>query len=335
VRVFIVLLLGLVCSPAIAKQPTVASLVPAATDLIVSMGAGDHLVGVSNYDDTTRPELKHLPKIGDYQTIDWERLSSLKPNILILFHSPERIPPGVKERAQKLNIQIINVRPESLDDLYAELKSLGKLLNEEEKSTAAAKKLQTHLAAIQARVKDKPRIRTLVIRDETATATVGRGKFLSEILELAGGTNVIEESGWPTIDRERLTALNPDAIIQLLSAAPPQVEKQAAALWQRMPHLSAVKNNRIKIINVWYSQQPGLHIADLADQFATFLHPDAAASEPNTSSKPPKAALTNQISPRGVAGGAKPPMHLRHVNFPQIHLLIPILIPSPQRLHQD
>jgi iron complex transport system substrate-binding protein len=275
---FLLLLLP-VWPAANAKDPTIASLVPAATDLIVSMGAGDHLVGVSNYDDTSRKELAHLPKIGDYQTIDWERLSSLKPNILILFHSPERIPPGVKERAQKLNIQIINVRPESLDDLYAELKSLGKILNEEEKATAAAKKLQTRLAAIQARVKDKPKIRTLLIRDETATATVGRGKFLSEILELAGGTNVIEESGWPTLDRERLTALNPDAIIQLLSAAPPQVEKQANALWQRMPHLSAVKNNKIKIINIWYAQQPGLHIADLADQFATFLHPDAKADQ--------------------------------------------------------
>jgi iron complex transport system substrate-binding protein len=267
-----------VCSPAFAKpptsQPTIASLVPAATDLIVSMGAGDHLVGVSNYDDISRPQLKHLPKIGDYQTIDWERLTTLKPTFLILFHSPDRVPPGVKERARKLNIQLINVRPETLDDLYKELKSLGQLLNEQDKSTAAAKKLQTQLASIHARVKDKPKVRTLIVRDDTASGTVGHDTFLNDILTLAGGQNVIEDKGWPTLDRERLNALNPDAIIQLLSDAPPQVEKQAAALWQRMPHLSAVKNNKVKIINVWYSQQPGLHIGDLADQFANFLHPE-------------------------------------------------------------
>src|SRR5258705_13722080 len=84
---FIFLLL--VCSLAHAAEPKVASLVPAATDLIVSMGAGDHLVGISNYDDSSRAELKHLPKIGDYQTIDWERLRALKPQILIIFQSPD------------------------------------------------------------------------------------------------------------------------------------------------------------------------------------------------------------------------------------------------------
>ena len=67
------------------------------------MGAGDHLVGISSYDDSSRPELKDLPKIGDYQAIDWERLRALKPQILIIFQSPDRISPGVKERAAKLN----------------------------------------------------------------------------------------------------------------------------------------------------------------------------------------------------------------------------------------
>src|SRR5581483_8886968 len=50
----------------------IASLVPAATDLIVGMGAADHLVAVSNW-DTDRPEIKQLPRVGDYQTIDWDR----------------------------------------------------------------------------------------------------------------------------------------------------------------------------------------------------------------------------------------------------------------------
>ncbi|HEV8607492.1 MAG TPA: helical backbone metal receptor [Tepidisphaeraceae bacterium] len=259
--------------PAPTTQPLVASLVPAATDLIVSMGAGEHLVGISNYDDASRPELKHLPKIGDYQTIDWERLHVLKPQILIIFQSPDRISPGVEERAAKLNIKLVNVRTETLSDLFTELKKLGEILNEQEKATAAAKKLDTQLQSMRQRLRNLAPVRTLIIRDETATGTVGRGTFLNDILELAGGQNVIEDTGWPTIDRERLAALNPDAIIVLLSNVPPHVEKQAVAVWQRMPNLTAVKNNRVKIINVWYAQQPGLHLGDLADQFAAFLHP--------------------------------------------------------------
>src|SRR4051794_5058399 len=61
---------------------TVASLVPAATDLLIGMGAGDRLVAVSNF-DAKRGATRALPRVGDYQTIDWERLASLRPNIMI------------------------------------------------------------------------------------------------------------------------------------------------------------------------------------------------------------------------------------------------------------
>src|ERR1043166_2750016 len=57
---------------------TVASLVPAATDLILGMNAADHLIAVSNW-DPDRPEIAHLPRVGDYRTIDWEKLSELHP----------------------------------------------------------------------------------------------------------------------------------------------------------------------------------------------------------------------------------------------------------------
>jgi len=276
VFVLVVCSLGAAAEPSKATtRPLVASVVPAATDLIISMGAGEHLVGVSNYDDTSRAELKHLPKIGDYQTIDWERLRVLRPDILIIFQSPERVAPGLKERAGKLNIRLVNIRTETLSDLLAELKNLGELLGEQEKAAAAGKKFDERLAAMRQRVRNAGAVKTLILRDETANATVGRGNFLNDILELAGGENVIADNGWPTIDRERLVSLNPEAIIVLLSNVPPQVEKQADAAIGRLGKVRAVKNGRVKIINVWYAQQPGLHLADLAEQFASFLHPDS------------------------------------------------------------
>src|ERR1700733_12229278 len=79
----LVLLLIVGCSrssppPSSAKSPKIASLVPAATDLIVGMNAADHLVAVSNW-DTNRPEIAGLPRVGDYQTTDWEKLAQLQP----------------------------------------------------------------------------------------------------------------------------------------------------------------------------------------------------------------------------------------------------------------
>jgi ABC-type Fe3+-hydroxamate transport system substrate-binding protein len=83
------------------KQPTLASLSPAATDLLVGMGAADHLVAVSNF-DADRDQTRGLPRVGDYRTQDWEKLSALRPRKMIIQMRPERLPPGLGGRAQEL-----------------------------------------------------------------------------------------------------------------------------------------------------------------------------------------------------------------------------------------
>ncbi|HZZ41864.1 MAG TPA: ABC transporter substrate-binding protein [Tepidisphaeraceae bacterium] len=248
-------------------HPTIASLVPAATDLLVGMGAADHLVAISNY-DTPRPETSSLPRVGDYQSLDWERLTTLRPDILITFQAPDRLPAGLKQRADSLHIQLVNIRTETLSDLYAEITHLGQVAGEPAKADAALHSLQSQFDAIHNRVASLPPARTLLLRDETATGAVGIHNFLNDILEIAGGTNAISTPGWPDIDREQLLSLHPDQIILLLSDAPPQVESQARATLQSLPG-----HPPFTIINQWYAQQPGFHLPDLAKQFAGALHP--------------------------------------------------------------
>src|SRR4051794_27660677 len=74
----------------------VASLVPAATDMLVGLGARDHLVAVSNFESLA--ELKGLPRVGDYQTTDWEALARLRPDVMVIQIAPERVPAGLKRR---------------------------------------------------------------------------------------------------------------------------------------------------------------------------------------------------------------------------------------------
>src|SRR5688572_20196128 len=208
------------------KAPTVASLVPAATDLIVGMGAGDHLVAVSNY-DVEREGTRGLPRVGDYQSVDWERLRALRPTYLFTFHSPERVPPGMREKADELGIRLVNVRTETLDDLFAEMKKLGDIIQEPAKAADAEKRLRDELEGVKSAVLGRARVRTLVVRDERANGVVGRDTFLNDLLEIAGGANVVETSGWPSVDHEMVKAYKPDAIIVLLSDAPSQVEAEA------------------------------------------------------------------------------------------------------------
>src|SRR5687767_218730 len=76
--------------------PTVASLVPAATDLLIGMGAGDHLVAVSNFD--TRPDAGHLARVGDYRSTDWEMLARIRPDVMVIQIDESKVPAGMRQR---------------------------------------------------------------------------------------------------------------------------------------------------------------------------------------------------------------------------------------------
>src|SRR5579859_5083247 len=105
------------------KSPTIASLVPAAADLIVAMGAADQLVAVSNYN--LGPETADLPRIGDYQTVDWEKLTVLRPDVLISFYGPGHTPAGFLEKIEELQIAQLNVQLDRLDEVYDGITKLG------------------------------------------------------------------------------------------------------------------------------------------------------------------------------------------------------------------
>ena len=256
---------------------TVASLVPAATDMIIAMGARDALVAVSNW-DAERPEIAGLPRVGDYRTVDWEKLASLRPDVMIVQWRPDKMPPGIAERAAELNIELVNLRIVYLDEIFTAFQTLGDGIGQRDKADAAAAKLRRQLDAVRAAVAGKPPVRTLVSQTESPLSVVGGGNFMNDLLAIAGGKNVIEggDNSYPNIDLERLVALNPDVVVHLLPGESPQVIERAKAFWSSHPELTAVKNGRVYFETESFMLLPGPLVGKIAERFATLLHPGIA-----------------------------------------------------------
>jgi iron complex transport system substrate-binding protein len=245
--------------------------VPAATDLIVGMGAADHLVAVSNYDRRVGP-IADLPRAGDYANIDWERVASLRPDLMIVFMAPERMPPALKQKAEEYHVRLANVRTERLADVFEQLGVVGELIHEPEKSAVAAANLRKQLDAVRARSAGKTRVPTLIVREPSLLGVVGRENFLNDLLELAGGQNVIEAPGWPEIDKEKLLACRPRVIIHLMPGADEAAVAQAKAEWRNLP-LPEETRKSIHILTDWHLLQAGVHVGQTAEEFTRALYP--------------------------------------------------------------
>jgi iron complex transport system substrate-binding protein len=251
------------------------------------MDAGDHLVAVSNL-DFDRPKVPKLPHVGDYQNTDWERLDDLRPSLIIVQMEPDRLPAGFRDRATEIGAKVFDVQIENLADIGTTLDQLGAALNETDKATAAKARLQARLDSVRRRVSAAPPVATLITLDERGAFAAGPGTFLDEILTIAGGKNALAgtSSHWPTIDKERLIALSPDAVVELLPGASPQVLAQAADFWTTVPAIPAVANRRIYPITDTWVLTPGVEVADLAEHLAAVLHPKTASTEPTTEANP-------------------------------------------------
>jgi ABC-type Fe3+-hydroxamate transport system substrate-binding protein len=240
--------------------------------MLIGMGVADRLVAVSNF-DLPRDGTRNLPRVGDYQTTDWERLASLHPSAMITQFATDRLPAGLKQKADELGIRLVNVRINRLDDIYGTIERLGDAVNDPAKGKRAADKLRGNIDAITRRSQRGRVVRALIVLDDAARGVAGRNNYLDDLLTLAGGENVIRASPtpYPAIDREVLSDLDPEVIFQLLPDATPQVRAAAQRMWQSMPQLKAVRNGRVHIVSHWWVQLPTQHVAELAEVFSLAL----------------------------------------------------------------
>lgn len=260
----------------IGKSPRVASVTPAGTDLVIAIGAGDHLVGISTYDGA-RAGAGDKPRVGNYRDIDWERLAPLDAQLLLTQHADDRLPPGLGERCQEMHIQVLNLQLNTLSDITREMLILADRLGEHDGGIASVARLEHQLAEVRARVANLPTVRTVLVTDDSGMAVAGADTFLDDLLKIAGGVNAASSLGKPyaMVDRETLRQMAPAAVIQLIPDGDrkPQVVEHALEFWHGLGDLPATKTNRIYIVTEWYALEPGGRVGSLAEKFGLLLHP--------------------------------------------------------------
>jgi len=257
----------------------IISLVPATTEMLFVMGAGGRIAGVSNY-DRFPPDVARLPKVGGLLDPDVERLLSLKPDLVIVYDTQT----DLKRQLERARIPMFGYVHRDLADITVTMRALGARIGMKAAADAAAARIEQQLAAIRARVANRPRPKTLLIfgREPGALrrvdASAGYG-FLHDLLELAGGSDVLGDLKKQSIDMstEMIISRAPEVILELHygDSLKPERFDAERRVWNALPSVPAVRNNRVFLLGGDEFVVPGPRIVIAADRFARALHPDA------------------------------------------------------------
>lgn len=269
-----------------AQPPArIVSIVPAVTEMLFGIGAGDLVVGVSSF-DRHPPEVREVTRVGGLVDPDIERVLGLRPDLVVVYATQEEL----RGQLARAGIEMFVYRHGGgLAEVADTIRRLGTLTGRSTGAEALATQIEQRLAAVRARVAGRPRPRTLLVFDRQIStlrgiyASGGIG-FLHEMLEAAGGANVFDAVARESVqvNIETLLARAPDVIVELRMAddLTPEAASREAATWSQLPTLPAVRNGKVFLLTGDAFVVPGPRIVDATEQLARILHPEAFGNEP-------------------------------------------------------
>jgi len=271
--------LWLLCAAwAMAQPATVVSTAPSFTETVFALGAGKRLVAVSNYCHYP-PDVSRLPKIGNYLDPNVEAIARLKPG-LVLLHTEQR---QTVTQLTAMGIRVLTLRNTTLEDTMASVRQIGDALGMSREGERLERELRGRLRAIEERGKGKPRRTLLFIVGRTpgrldGMLAVGSGSYLNELMRIAGGRNVLDDSrvAYPQISLEGVIRLDPDVIVDMgdmtATEGVSEAHKRAVVrLWESQPAVRAVQQRSVFAVADDIFVVPGPRVVEAAEAFAAML----------------------------------------------------------------
>ncbi|HOV32401.1 MAG TPA: ABC transporter substrate-binding protein [Candidatus Hydrogenedens sp.] len=265
------------CSRQTEKSGIVA-IGPNITEILFAIGAQSQIKGIGDFDDYP-PQTQNLTRVGTYLSPNLEKITTLNPATIIVSGEV----PQLRELSQHLNIQYHAVPMDTLQQIYDGILLIGELTHSTRRAQLLIDTVKQNLQRIENLAKDLEPIPTLLVvsrepRDLSSIQVVGGKSFLSEILKISGGKNVYEDAEQPyfEISAEQVLSIAPEVVIEF-HCGENLTQRQLDALfldWKALDSVPAVQKSRIYFILESYGMRPGPRIYKIAEEIATFLHPE-------------------------------------------------------------
>jgi len=219
----------------------VVSLIPASTELLFAIGAGPAVIGRTRYCDYP-PRAAAVPDLGDGIKPNIEAVVGQRPDLVILYNSGQNA--AVASRLRELGIASLRLNTDQLADVRRVASLLGRFTGYQRGADSVVAVFDTALAAATRPFPGR-RPKVLLLVWEQPPMTLGRGSFLSELIERAGGENLFADVGSSSgvVSIEAVAARNPDLIFTTAEGPSGFASRPE---WQVVP---AVRERRFLAVN--------------------------------------------------------------------------------------
>lgn len=234
----------------------IIGLAPHIIENLYSAGAGDKIVGAVAYSDY--PEsASRLPLVGSFNSINYESLLALAPDLIIMWHSGNG--QKVLQQLDNLGLAVYVDEPQELADIARSITDLGALAGTTKTAEPRAHDYLQQIAQLRQQYMSQTRVTVLYQIWSDPLQTINGQHIINDVIKLCGGSNAFADakSLAPKINLESVLQRNPDAIIASGADAnrPNWLDD-----WKKWPSLNAVSRNNLYFIPPDLIQRHSLRI---------------------------------------------------------------------------
>jgi iron complex transport system substrate-binding protein len=289
----------------------IISLLPSATEIVCALGLEENLVGITHecdfpssvagkpaltasrisHETMSSKEIDHAVRTqldghGSIYDLNTDLLSELNPDLIITQELCDVCAVSYKtvEKAARMYVadaQVVSLEPNTINDIFDNIKLIGELTNTQEKAAEVVQNLQNRLDKIRTvrgsdRTKPSPRIFML----EWLEPPFSPGHWVPEQVEIAGGVCLLGAKGEKSVTTtyQEIYESKPDVIVMIpCGYYTSDILRQLAntifpSNWREIP---AIKNNEVWALDATsYFSRPAPRVVDGVEILAKIFYPE-------------------------------------------------------------
>lgn len=259
----------------------IVSLSPSNTEILFAVGAGDSVVGITDYcnyphDFTAWIEAGNMTSIGNFWQPSTEPIIDLDPD-LVLASSASL---DAAENLRNLGYKVLVIEAKTIDGILQDILLVGRATGNNAEASNLVSEMRSRIDSVSNQAADATS--TPIVYHEVwnePLQSAGPGTFIDEIITLAGGENLFHDAttSWPIISSETVIDRNPDVMFfpdMYMGVGNFYETVESVGERPGWESITAVQNDALYEINADIISRSGPRIVDALETVAKMVHPE-------------------------------------------------------------
>ena len=175
-------------------------------EVLYAIGEQDRIAGITGY--TVRPPeaRKEKPKVYAFTSGDIDKILSVQPDLVLTFSDLQA---DIARDLIKAGVPVYAFNQRSIDDTLGMVETIGRLVGAETKAMQMVAELEAQIDKARAIATDRiarSGRRPRVYFEEWDEPNITAVRWVSELIEIAGGENIFAERAASPLARDRILA---------------------------------------------------------------------------------------------------------------------------------